>query len=78
MTRVKAHERTPAHDGVDLPAVDSVNTARRAQACAVGLSVVAGRNRTRACVELAAIQALPGNVELCGWAEPTLATSQRE
>jgi DNA-binding transcriptional MerR regulator/methylmalonyl-CoA mutase cobalamin-binding subunit len=51
--------------GVDLPAADVVTAARHAQACAVGVSVVAGRNRTRACVELAAIQAaLPAGVEL--------------
>ncbi len=53
------------HLGVDLPAADIVTAARRAQACAVGLGVVVGRNRSRASVELAAIQAaLPGNVEL--------------
>lgn len=51
--------------GVDLPAADIVTAARRVHTCAVGLGVVAGKNRTRACVELAAIQAaLPAGVEL--------------
>lgn len=51
--------------GVDLPAANIVDAARRVHARTVGLSVVAGKNRPRACVELAAIQAaLPGNLEL--------------
>jgi len=51
--------------GVDLPATDIVTAAASARARVVGLSVVAGKNRARACVEVAAIQAaLPAEVEL--------------
>jgi DNA-binding transcriptional MerR regulator/methylmalonyl-CoA mutase cobalamin-binding subunit len=54
-----------AYLGVDLPAADIVTAAARTGACAVGLSVVAGKNRARSVVEVAAIQAaLPAGVEL--------------
>jgi methanogenic corrinoid protein MtbC1 len=53
------------HLGVDLPAADIATAAARTQACVVGLSVVAGKNRARACAEVAAIQsALPADVVL--------------
>ncbi len=51
--------------GVDLPATDIATAAARARACAVGLSVVVGKNRARACGEIRAVQtALPAGVEL--------------
>ena len=51
--------------GVDLPAGDIVTAAANSRACAVGLSVAVGKNRARACVEVAAIQAaLSADVEL--------------
>jgi methylmalonyl-CoA mutase cobalamin-binding subunit/DNA-binding transcriptional MerR regulator len=54
-----------AYLGVDLPAADIATAAASARARVVGLSVVAGKNRTRACGEVAAIQAaLPADVEL--------------
>jgi methanogenic corrinoid protein MtbC1 len=51
--------------GVDLPAGDIVAAAANSRACAVGLSVAVGKNRARARVEVAAIQAaLSADVEL--------------
>jgi DNA-binding transcriptional MerR regulator len=51
--------------GVDLPAGEIVTAAVNSRACAVGLSLAVGKNRARACVEVAAIQAaLPAGVEL--------------
>jgi methylmalonyl-CoA mutase cobalamin-binding subunit/DNA-binding transcriptional MerR regulator len=51
--------------GVDLPAAEIVTAAASARAHVVGLSVVAGKNRARACSEAAAIQAaLSADVEL--------------
>jgi methanogenic corrinoid protein MtbC1 len=51
--------------GVDLPAADIISATARTHACVVGLSAVVSKNRARACVELAAIQAaLPASVEL--------------
>jgi len=51
--------------GVHLPATEIVTAAARCRARVVGLSVVGGKNRARACVEAAAIQAaLPADVEL--------------
>jgi len=51
--------------GVDLPAADIVTAAASARARVVGLSVVGGKNRARACVEAGAVQAaLSADVEL--------------